>query len=152
MCRFQAHFSTRSQLHGQREQPSWSTSRHPQQISSLKYNKLTLANKFKDTSVHITFSVSIANHYKYIPSIKHQMDKDSLSDPSMKTRTHSQAPARKRNRKGSWGGLKPRVLARIHGISFGVRFCCSQCIVCFFTCTCELFNNNYINLLLKYLE
>lgn len=55
---------------------------------------------------------NIANHYRIIPSYKPQMDKDSPSDPSMKTRTHSQAPARKRNRKGSWGGLKPRILAR----------------------------------------
>ena len=62
----------------------------------------------------------MANHYRYIPSLKHQMDKDSPSDPCMKTRTHSQAPARKRNRKGSWGGLKPRVLARIHSAANGI--------------------------------
>lgn len=49
-----------------------------------------------------------------------QIVKDSASDPSMKTRTHSQAPARKRNRKGSWGGLKMRVLARIHAASDSV--------------------------------
>lgn len=45
------------------------------------------------------------------PSLKHQIEKDSPSRPSMDSLTHSQAPARKRNRKGSWGGLKKRVLA-----------------------------------------
>lgn len=61
----------------------------------------------------------MANHYWNIPSLKYQMDKDSPSDPSMKTRTHSQAPARKRNRKGSWGGLKTCVLARIRATAGG---------------------------------
>lgn len=40
------------------------------------------------------------------------METDCDSDQSRKTLTHSQAPARKRNRKGSWGGLKPLALAR----------------------------------------
>lgn len=50
------------------------------------------------------------------------MDTDSPSDPNMKTRTHSQAPARKRTRKGSWEGLKPIRLASIHVEQRGLTF------------------------------
>lgn len=56
--------------------------------------------------------MNMANHDEYIPSLKHQMLRDSASNAT-KTRTHSQAPARKRERKGSWESLKTRVLARI---------------------------------------
>lgn len=59
----------------------------------------------------ILINYKTANHDGKIPSLKHQIDKDSLSWPSMDSLTHSQAPARKRNRKGSWGGLKKRILA-----------------------------------------
>lgn len=45
----------------------------------------------------------MTNHYRYSPDVKQQMDKDFLSDQKMKTRTHSNAPGRKRTRKGSWG-------------------------------------------------
>lgn len=53
------------------------------------------------TDTKIIFNLS--DHNYYIPAAKYLMDMDSLSEPSMKTRTHSQAPARKRTRKGSWG-------------------------------------------------
>lgn len=87
---------------------------NPLEIISLKQNQPTTNSKDSAGSIYITLCVTIANHYRNIPSLKRQMEKDCASDSSMKTRTHSQAPARKRNRKGSWGGLKIVVLARFN--------------------------------------
>jgi len=40
---------------------------------------------------------------------------DCPSDENLKTRTHSQAPARKRVSKGSWAGFKQTHIARNTG-------------------------------------
>lgn len=74
----------------------------------------------------MTTFIAIANHYWNIPSLKHQMGKDSVSGASMKTRTHSQAPARKRNRKGSWGGLNTLGLARTNSSANEISFIVSE--------------------------
>lgn len=44
-----------------------------------------------------------------------QMKTDCPRDENLKTRTHSQAPARKRASKGSWAGFKQPHIARIPG-------------------------------------
>lgn len=74
----------------------------------------------------MTTFIAIANHYWNIPSLKHLMGKDSVSVASMKTRTHSQAPARKRNRKGSWEGLNTLDLAGTNSSANEISFIVSE--------------------------
>lgn len=83
----------------------------------IKHHLLHLRIKVRARNILKLLSSSKANHFDNIPPIKNEMDKDSVFEQCMKTRTHSQAPARKRNRKGSWVGLKLRPLAIIYALS-----------------------------------